>query len=167
MGSRESIKIGVISYSAGQSRDIEFIEGELASSVGPHHIRQMPFNGLGLSDTLLKTLDELGFEKPTPVQEKSIPLILKGKDIIASAQTGTGKTAAFGLPTLDRLSPGKRIQCLILEPTRELAQQVEEALKSYSKHLDTRIGVVYGLSLIHLCRCRRTTLCRSRWSPNQ
>ena len=103
----------------------------------------MPFNGLGLSDTLLKTLDELGFEKPTPVQEKSIPLILKGKDIIASAQTGTGKTAAFGLPTLDRLSPGKRIQCLILEPTRELAQQVEEALISYSKHLDTRIGVVF------------------------
>ena len=112
--------------------------------MGPHHIRQMPFNGLGLSDSLLKTLDELGFEKPTPVQEKSIPLILKGKDIIASAQTGTGKTAAFGLPTLDRLESGKRIQCLILEPTRELAQQVEEALKSYSKYLDTRIGVVYG-----------------------
>ena len=104
----------------------------------------MPFNGLGLSDSLLKTLDELGFEKPTPVQEKSIPLIIRGKDIIASAQTGTGKTAAFGLPTLDRLEPGKRIQCLILEPTRELAQQVEEALKSYSKYLDTRIGVVYG-----------------------
>lgn len=104
----------------------------------------MPFNGLGLSDSLLKAIEELGFEKPTPVQEKSIPLILEGKDIIASAQTGTGKTAAFGLPTLDRLEPGKRIQCLILEPTRELAQQVEEALQSYSKHLKTRVGVVYG-----------------------
>jgi superfamily II DNA/RNA helicase len=104
----------------------------------------MPFNGLGLSESIVKAIQELGFTKPTPVQEKTIPLILKGKDIIASAQTGTGKTAAFGLPTLDRLKPGKRIQCLILEPTRELAQQVEEALQDYSKHMDTRVGVVYG-----------------------
>ncbi len=104
----------------------------------------MPFNGLGLSDSLLKAIGELGFEKPTPVQAKAIPLILQGKDIIASAQTGTGKTAAFGLPTLDRLEPGKRIQCLVLEPTRELAQQVVDALESYSKHLNTRVGVVYG-----------------------
>ncbi len=104
----------------------------------------MSFDGLGLSDSLLKAITELGFEKPTPVQEQTIPQILKGKDIIASAQTGTGKTAAFGLPTLDILEPGKRIQCLILEPTRELAQQVEESLKDYSKHLKTRVGVVYG-----------------------
>lgn len=104
----------------------------------------MPFNGLGLSDSLLQSIGELGFEKPTPVQAKAIPLILQGKDIIASAQTGTGKTAAFGLPTLDRLEPGKRIQCLVLEPTRELAQQVVDALESYSKHLKTRVGVVYG-----------------------
>ncbi|HAT59378.1 MAG TPA: RNA helicase [Opitutae bacterium] len=104
----------------------------------------MPFNGLGLSDSLLKSIGELGFEKPTPVQAKAIPLILQGKDIIASAQTGTGKTAAFGLPTLDRLEPGKRIQCLVLEPTRELAQQVVDALESYSKHRKTRVGVVYG-----------------------
>lgn len=104
----------------------------------------MPFNGLGLSDSLLQAIGELGFEKPTPVQAKAIPLILQGKDIIASAQTGTGKTAAFGLPTLDRLDPGKRIQCLVLEPTRELAQQVVDALESYSKHLKTRVGVVYG-----------------------
>ena len=104
----------------------------------------MPFNGLGLSDSLLQAIGELGFEKPTPVQAKAIPLILQGKDIIASAQTGTGKTAAFGLPTLDQLEPGKRIQCLVLEPTRELAQQVVDALESYSKHLKTRVGVVYG-----------------------
>jgi ATP-dependent RNA helicase RhlE len=104
----------------------------------------MPFSGLGLSDSIVQAIEELGFEKPTPVQEQSIPLILKGKDIIASAQTGTGKTAAFGLPTLDRLKPGKRAQCLILEPTRELAQQVEEALQDYSKHLKTRVGVIYG-----------------------
>ena len=104
----------------------------------------MPFNGLGLSDSLLQSIGELGFEKPTPVQAKAIPLILQGKDIIASAQTGTGKTAAFGLPTLDLLEPGKRIQCLVLEPTRELAQQVVDALESYSKHLKTRVGVVYG-----------------------
>lgn len=104
----------------------------------------MPFSGLGLSDSIVQAIEELGFEKPTPVQEKSIPLILKGKDIIASAQTGTGKTAAFGLPTLDRLKAGKRAQCLILEPTRELAQQVEEALQDYSKHLKTRVGVIYG-----------------------
>ena len=104
----------------------------------------MPFNGLGLSDSLLQAIGELGFEKPTPVQAKAIPLILQGKDIIASAQTGTGKTAAFGLPTLDLLEPGKRIQCLVLEPTRELAQQVVDALESYSKHSKTRVGVVYG-----------------------
>ena len=123
---------------------MKFSKAELASVELGNHIPEMPFNGLGLSESIVAAITELGFEKPTPVQEQSIPLILQGKDIIASAQTGTGKTAAFGLPTLDRLKPGKRIQCLILEPTRELAQQVEEALKDYSKHLPTRVGVVYG-----------------------
>ena len=123
---------------------MKFSKPGLASGDMGNHIPQMSFNGLGLSESIVKAIQELGFTKPTPVQEKTIPLILKGKDIIASAQTGTGKTAAFGLPTLDRLKPGKRIQCLILEPTRELAQQVEEALQDYSKHMDTRVGVVYG-----------------------
>ncbi len=104
----------------------------------------MPFSGLGLSEPINKALSELGFEKPTPIQEQAIPLVLEGKDLIGSAQTGTGKTAAFGLPILQRIVPGKPFQCLILEPTRELAAQVDEALKVFAKNLGIKIGLVFG-----------------------
>ena len=104
----------------------------------------MPFSGLGLSEPITKALEELNFKEPTPVQSQTIPLILEGKDVIGSAQTGTGKTAAFGLPTLQQLTPGGGTQCLILEPTRELAAQVEQALISYGKYLNLRIGVIFG-----------------------
>lgn len=104
----------------------------------------MPFSGLGLSEPINKALAELGFEKPTPIQEQAIPIVLQGKDLIGSAQTGTGKTAAFGLPILERIKPGKPFQCLILEPTRELAAQVEEALNVFAKHMGIKIGLIYG-----------------------
>ena len=104
----------------------------------------MPFSGLGLSEPINKALTDLGFEKPTPIQEKSIPIILQGKDLIGSAQTGTGKTAAFGLPILDRIVPGKPFQCLILEPTRELAAQVAENFDIYAKHTKLTKALLIG-----------------------
>ncbi len=91
----------------------------------------------------------MGFEDPTPVQAQAIPLILEGKDVIASAQTGTGKTAAFALPVLTKLQNKGKLRCLVLEPTRELASQVYEAFRDYSRfgNLDTTViygGVGYG-----------------------
>jgi ATP-dependent RNA helicase RhlE len=106
----------------------------------------MPFSKLGLSEDVVDAVKAQGYAEPTPIQARSIPLILDGKDVIGSAQTGTGKTAAFGLPIisqLDRHQPhGPR--ALILEPTRELAAQVEEALKKFARFTDLRIAVVYG-----------------------
>jgi len=104
----------------------------------------MPFSHLGLAPNLNQALKELGFREPTPIQEQAIPLVLEGRDVIGSAQTGTGKTAAFGLPALQLLEPGKKVQCLILEPTRELAGQVEAAIKDFAVHSDIRVGTVYG-----------------------
>ena len=98
----------------------------------------MPFNGLGLSDSLLQAIGELGFEKPTPVQAQAIPLILQGKDIIASAQTGTGKTAAFILPILRKLNyaQGEHPRAVVFVPTRELAVQVYENAVKLSIYTD-------------------------------
>src|SRR5688572_13071247 len=94
------------------------------------------FAELGLSDTLVETLSEVGYESPTPIQRRTIPLLLAGRDVIGQAQTGTGKTAAFALPILDRLDLSLRAtQALILAPTRELAIQVAEAIHTYSKKL--------------------------------
>ncbi|MFZ2491350.1 MAG: DEAD/DEAH box helicase, partial [Thermoanaerobaculia bacterium] len=92
-----------------------------------------PFSTLGLNDTLVQTLTTLGYEAPTPIQERTIPALLTGRDLIGQAQTGTGKTAAFALPILQRLDPAKReTQALVLAPTRELAVQVAEAIHSYA-----------------------------------
>src|SRR5437763_3970961 len=83
------------------------------------------FEELGLSEATLKAVKELGYEEPTPIQDRTIHLMLSGADIIAQAQTGTGKTAAFALPIIDKLTPDSRLlQALILTPTRELAVQV-------------------------------------------
>jgi ATP-dependent RNA helicase RhlE len=106
----------------------------------------MPFTKLGLSENVVDAVEELGFTEPTPIQARCIPLILEGKDVIGSAQTGTGKTAAFALPIISKLKyhephgPG----ALILEPTRELAAQVEEAAKKFARFTDLRVAVVYG-----------------------
>ncbi|MFA0674316.1 DEAD/DEAH box helicase, partial [Vibrio sp. 10N.222.51.A6] len=104
------------------------------------------FNQLGLSEHLLATLSELNFTAPTSVQEQAIPLVLEGKDVLAGAQTGTGKTAAFGLPIIQRLIETKDnvipnpklVRALVLVPTRELAQQVFDNVTSYAKGTDIK-----------------------------
>jgi ATP-dependent RNA helicase RhlE len=114
---------------------------------------QMTFDTLGLSADLLRTVAEEGYTEPTPVQERAIPLVLQGKDILAAAQTGTGKTAAFTLPILDLLrkhantsfSPARHpVRALILVPTRELAVQVDESVHTYGRTVPLRSTVVYG-----------------------
>jgi len=104
----------------------------------------MPFSGLGLPKPLVDAIVELGYETPTPVQERAIPVALEGRDLIVSAQTGTGKTAGFGLPILANLKPNGKIQCMILEPTRELADQVGTAIKGFARNLDVKVGIIYG-----------------------
>ena len=103
------------------------------------------FSELGLSDGLLQTLDGLGYDTPTPIQEQAIPELLAGHDVIGQAQTGTGKTAAFGLPLLDHLDPESGdTQAVVLTPTRELCIQVTQALRSYAEHLDIEVLAVFG-----------------------
>src|SRR6516225_9627000 len=105
----------------------------------------MSFQEFGLLESVVHGVQSLGFVEPTPVQERCIPLILQGKDVVGSAQTGTGKTAAFALPVLTLL--GRREgapRCLVLEPTRELAIQVETAFQYYARFNDIEIGVFYG-----------------------
>src|SRR3989442_4969 len=105
----------------------------------------MGFTALGLSEKVLEGVRAMGYVQPTPIQLRAIPLILAGHDVIGSAQTGTGKTAAFGLPILSKLqqhAPGTRF--LILEPTRELAAQVETAIRDFSRFTNLRVAVLYG-----------------------
>jgi len=109
----------------------------------------MSFNSLGLSDALLKAVSKQGYTTPSPIQQKAIPLILEGKDVLASAQTGTGKTAGFTLPLLQILSESRNqkfrpIRALILTPTRELAAQVHNNVSQYSEFLDIRSTVIFG-----------------------
>ena len=109
----------------------------------------MSFQSLGLSKALLKAIHNQGYNSPSPIQEKAIPLILKGKDVLASAQTGTGKTAGFTLPMLQRLSQGqsqkrRKVRALIITPTRELAAQVYENVTSYSEFLNVQSTVIFG-----------------------
>ncbi|MFT7224111.1 MAG: ATP-dependent RNA helicase DeaD [Cellvibrionaceae bacterium] len=103
------------------------------------------FTELGLPDTLLSTIEELGYEKPSPIQAKSIPLLLSGRDFLGQAQTGTGKTAAFALPILANLKSDQKLpQALILTPTRELAIQVAEAFQRYSRNVGCQVLPIYG-----------------------
>jgi ATP-dependent RNA helicase DeaD len=103
------------------------------------------FRELGLSEATLKTLEGLGYEEPTPIQEQGIPELLAGHDVIGQAQTGTGKTAAFGLPLLEHLDPEvDETQAIVLTPTRELCIQVTQALRAYAEHLDAEIVAVFG-----------------------
>jgi len=108
----------------------------------------MLFNQLGLSAELLRAVEEQGYSVATPIQQKAIPLILEGKDVLAGAQTGTGKTAAFTLPILQKLqkkSDGpRRIRALILTPTRELAAQVHQSVQTYGAHHPVRAMEIYG-----------------------
>jgi ATP-dependent RNA helicase DeaD len=103
------------------------------------------FKDLGLSPDIQQALDELGFEEPTPIQEQAIPELLGGHDVIGQAQTGTGKTAAFGLPLLQYLDPDNdEVQAVVLTPTRELCIQVTQALRTFAEHLDIEIVAVFG-----------------------
>jgi ATP-dependent RNA helicase RhlE len=109
----------------------------------------MSFKSLGLTDAILKAVEKKGYDTPSPIQEKAIPLVLQGKDVLASAQTGTGKTAGFTLPMLQILSKekqtGKRqIRALVLTPTRELAAQVHENVREYSEYIDIKSTVIFG-----------------------
>lgn len=96
----------------------------------------MKFSELQLNENVLEALDAMRFDECTPIQEQAIPIILEGKDLIAVAQTGTGKTAAFLLPILNKLSEGKHpedaINCVIMSPTRELAQQIDQQMEGFS-----------------------------------
>ena len=103
------------------------------------------FEVLGLSDTVLSAARDAGYVTPTPIQQLAIPLILKGRDVMGLAQTGTGKTAAFTLPIVDRLLEGpRRTRALVLTPTRELCVQVEESVRKYSRHAELAVASVYG-----------------------
>lgn len=109
----------------------------------------MNFEALGLSPSLVRAVTDLGYSKPTPIQAQAIPLVLDGQDVLAAAQTGTGKTAAFVLPTLQRLAfvgaaRAKQVRALILTPTRELASQIHRSIDAYGKHLDLRSALVFG-----------------------
>ena len=111
----------------------------------------MSFDTLGLLPELLRAVREQGYENPTPIQEQAIPLVLAGRDLMGRAQTGTGKTAGFTLPMLQLLAPHAStsasparhpIRALILTPTRELAMQVEESVRTYGKYLPIRSATV-------------------------
>ncbi|QYJ77479.1 DEAD/DEAH box helicase [Shewanella acanthi] len=109
----------------------------------------MPFSQLGLNSAIVKAVTELGYSKPTAIQTKAIPVILSGKNVLAAAQTGTGKTASFVLPLLERFAESpkirpKRVRAIILTPTRELALQVEANINQYAKHLPLTGMAMYG-----------------------
>ena len=111
----------------------------------------MSFKELNLNKVIVKAIDEAGYTEPTLIQERTIPLVLDKKDVIASAQTGTGKTAAFALPILQLLfdkqdapKKGKKIRALVISPTRELAAQIGKNFNTYAKHTNLRTTVVFG-----------------------
>src|SRR5574343_478027 len=133
--------------------EINTLAGESASTPAADAAPEITFADLGLAPELLRAVTDEGYTKPTPIQAQAIPLVISGKDIMGGAQTGTGKTAAFTLPILQRIlpfassspSPAKHpVRALILAPTRELAMQVYESVKSYCKHTPIRAMCAYG-----------------------
>src|SRR5258708_286337 len=105
----------------------------------------MGFSALGLSNQVMEGVKAMGYVQPTPIQLRAIPLIMNGRDVIGSAQTGTGKTAAFALQILSRLERGSKMtRALVLEPTRELAAQVETAIRDLARFTDIPVAVVFG-----------------------
>lgn len=108
----------------------------------------MTFKDLALNEKILRAIEEIGYETPSPIQEQAIPPALAGRDVLGCAQTGTGKTAAFALPVLEELSRRNsfsgKIRTLVLTPTRELALQIEDSFRAYGKYLPYRVGLVMG-----------------------
>ena len=138
---------GTLSILAFKSSD--YHRTRMRNYVGRAFIPQliMTFHELGLDESILKSIDEFGFKEPTPIQAGSIPHILQGRDVIGSAQTGTGKTAAYALPILHRLGghkQGAAPRCLVLGPTRELAAQVEDQFASYGKYCAPKCCLIHG-----------------------
>ncbi|MDQ6809512.1 MAG: DEAD/DEAH box helicase [Verrucomicrobiota bacterium] len=104
----------------------------------------MSFKDFGLSPEVVRGTQAMGFSEPTPIQLRAFPVVLAGKDLIGTAQTGTGKTAAFALPILTNLARHGAFRCLVLEPTRELAAQVETAFRDYGRYTDLRVSLIHG-----------------------
>src|SRR5712675_3306728 len=113
----------------------------------------MSFDSLGLRAELLRAVAEQGYTEPTPIQKQAIPVVLAGRDLLGAAQTGTGKTAGFTLPLLQRLTAGATashsparhpVRALVITPTRELAAQVEESVRVYGKYSSLKSALVYG-----------------------
>src|SRR3954462_10406354 len=104
----------------------------------------MSFRDFGLSDEVVHGAQAMGFSDPTPIQLRAFPIVLAGKDLIGTAQTGTGKTAAFALPILTLLAEHGAFRCLVLEPTRELAAQVETAFRDYGRFTNIDVTVIHG-----------------------
>src|SRR5262245_47993609 len=103
------------------------------------------FDSLGLSPEVLKAVSDAGYRVPTPIQREAIPLILRGRDVIGLAQTGTGKTAAFTLPIVDMLLSGpRRTRVVVLTPTRELCMQVDQSIQKYARHAPLSVAAVFG-----------------------
>ena len=109
-----------------------------------HYSPAVSFRDFGLSDEVVKGTQAMGFTDPTPIQLRAFPIVLAGKDLIGTAQTGTGKTAAFALPILTLLAQPGAFRCLVLEPTRELAAQVETAFRDYGRFTKLRVSLVHG-----------------------
>jgi ATP-dependent RNA helicase RhlE len=121
----------------------------VCAPITPQDLPAMSFTQLGLSAPILKAIDEKGYTEPSAIQAQAIPAVLSGRDVMAAAQTGTGKTAGFTLPILEQIHTGKpaggnQARVLVLTPTRELAAQVGESVATYSKHLRLRSTVVFG-----------------------
>jgi len=109
------------------------------------NMESLTFKDLNLSENIERAVEDMGFEEPTPIQSQSIPYLMEGKDVIGQAQTGTGKTAAFGIPALEMLDvKSKNVQVLVLCPTRELANQVAEEMSKLAKYQNTKMLPVYG-----------------------
>ena len=127
------------------------------------------FADLGLSKPLLDAIEHLGYKEPTPIQEQTIPALLEGKDVMGQAQTGTGKTAAFGLPLLQFVDPDNpEVQALVLTPTRELCIQVTQALRAYGEQRGIEVVAVFGGAPIReqASRFRREACPRIGAPPN-
>jgi len=115
------------------------------------------FKQLGVNDNIIKALSECGIKEPTDIQAQAIPIIKSGKDIIGKSKTGSGKTAAFGIPLLDSLKHTSRVQSLILAPTRELALQISRELEKFGKHTNLQFATVFGgVSMHHQIRKIKT-----------
>lgn len=123
-----------------ENGDHAMTEEEQAGDASP----VVKFNELGLSEEVLNAVRDKGYETPTPIQAQAIPVILEGRDVIGASQTGTGKTAAFALPLLSKIKPLGKPQILVLEPTRELADQVAEAFAAYGKYTGLKVALLYG-----------------------